>query len=110
MIKDTKPIYKFTFHFRQRFYERIFKQEWKGVSLRDKEIKKAFLEAKELLGWQNDTNMVEYFREKYKSTKFKIFTYNEFVFVAKRHETITNLYYLMTCFEPSSTYYTTKIK
>lgn len=109
MIKDTKPIYRFTTHFRQRFYERIFKEEWKGMSFRDKEIRQALLSSKELLGWQNDTNMVDYFRRKYNSTKFRIFKYESYVFVAKRDTNISNLYYLMTCFEPSSTFYTTKL-
>lgn len=110
MIKDTTPIYRFTNHFRQRYYERILKEEWKGQSLKDSEIRKAVLGAKEILGWQNDTNLVDYLRERYKTTKFKIFQHEQYIFLAKRDTNITNLYYMMTCFEPTSTYYTTKLK
>lgn len=110
MIKDTKPVYKMTMHFRQRFYERILKEEWKGQSLKDKELWSAFKSSKEILGWQNDTNMVDYFKEKYGSAKVRIFQYEDYILLCRRDKVLTNVFYLTTCFEPISSYYTTKIK
>lgn len=108
MVKYTNPIFRLTNHFRQRVYERIFQEDWKGQSLRDREIKEMFNNSKELLGWQNDQSMVEYFRSRYNSTKFRIFKYGKFVFVCKRHDTITNLYLMLTTFEPTSMRFSTK--
>lgn len=109
MKKDEKLIYRFTMHFRQRVYERVFQEPWKGQSLRDKEIKEIFNNSVELLGWQNDIKMVDYFKSRYGHAKMKIFKYDKYIIVCKRDPDIPVLYWIMTVFEPSTTYYTTKI-
>lgn len=89
-----------TSHLRQRYYERILNEGWGGISKVDSKIMSLFYKSKENKKWVNNTYMMEYFREKYNSTKMKIFIEPETntVFVCKRDERIVELYYIVTCF------------
>lgn len=101
MKKDnSKPIYRLTQHVRQRFYERVLNEEWKGQSLKDKELITMFYDSKEMLGWQNNTHLVDYMRNKFGTTKIKLFkSENNFIFVANRHESIPNLFFIVTLYK-----------
>lgn len=102
MIKlQDKPIYRLTMHCRQRFYERIAGLPWKGQSLIDRQIWDHFLSTPENKSWQNNQRLVNYVKERYGSCKMKIWQSKEIMFVASRHETIPNLFYIVTCFKPN---------
>ena len=93
-------IYRYTFHFRQRFIERIKKETWNGFCPYDKEIRTLFNQSKEILGWQNDNYFVDYLKKKYGNCKMKIFFLKDMnlIFILKRDENITTLFYFTTCY------------
>lgn len=97
------PIFRFTEHLRHRFYERIKKEDWKGFSKYDSEIKRFFHEAVENKKWVNNTWMVDHLREKYGTTKIKIFhnKTEDIIFICRRDDSISNLYFIVTCFKNS---------
>lgn len=99
-IQD-KIVYRFTNHFRQRYYERIIQQEWKGQSLIDSEISRVFYATPEHKSWQNNQYFVEYLKSKYGNCKVKIHLNDDIVFISRRDEKIVNLYYVVTCFKPT---------
>lgn len=109
MIRITDPIYRFTSHLRQRYYERVLNLEWRGFSKHDNDLKRLFSTSIEQKSWVNDQNMVEYFKKKYGNCKVKLFKHTEtgLYFVCKRDESITNLFMIVTCFygNPLNTMY-----
>jgi len=100
------PIFRFTRHMRQRYYERVAQLEWKGQSLIDCEIKKSFHESVEDKSWPNKTNFVDYVKKRYGNCKIKIHrNHNGYIFLSKRHDSISNLYFVVTVFYPNTSYY-----
>ena len=97
----NKLIFRMTSHCRQRYHERVKGLHWNGFSKFERELWKTFNDSIELLGWQNDTYMVEYYRKKYGTTKVKIHYNGDIVFISMRDNNISNLYSITTCFIPN---------
>ena len=100
MKKITDPIFRFTTHLRQRYYERVLNENWYGYSRVDSDIRKIFFESTEDLSWQNNQYLVGYLKEKYGTSKFKFFKNKEknLLFVCRRDDNISHLFYIVTCF------------
>ena len=96
-----------TNHCRIRYYERVLNEPWNGFCKAEKELWQKFHTAEENLHWVNNTGTVEYFKQKLGHCKVKIFKNKELnlVFVCERDKAISNLFYIKTCFYPTTSHY-----
>jgi hypothetical protein len=98
------PIFRMTAHVRQRYYERVIAQEWRGICHHEKELWALFKRCQENKSWVNNEDFVDFLKAKYGNCKVKIFKDKTtgLVFICRRHETIVNLFFVTTCFYPKA--------
>lgn len=106
-MEQKKPIFRMTAHCRMRYYERVLNEPWNGFCKFEKEIWAKFKESEENVQWVNNKLTVEYFKKKLGHCKVKIFKNKELdlVFVCERDKEISNLFFIKTCFYPTTSHY-----